>query len=145
MDRSTVAQELQPLLVELIDLGLTAKQAHWNLTGPMFRSLHLQLDELADEARLRSDRVAERLAALGVPADGRVEALTATPLPAFPAGFVEDSKVVAAVVERLDEIIGRTRQRIERLEQADLVSQGLLLDLAGALEKDRWMFAAQQA
>jgi starvation-inducible DNA-binding protein len=40
------AAELQTVLVDLIDLGLQGKQAHWNVVGPQFRTLHLELDEV---------------------------------------------------------------------------------------------------
>jgi len=145
MDRAAVASELQPLLVELVDLGLTAKQAHWNVTGPLFRPLHAQLDELADDARMWADEVAERLVAIGVPSDGRIETVAAqTPLSAFPDGFVEDSKVVVAIVTRLDEIIGRIRSRVDHLAVADPVTQDMVIVIATGLDKHRWMFAAQQ-
>ena len=145
MDRAAVASELQPLLVELVDLGLTAKQAHWNVTGPLFRPLHAQLDELADDARMWADEVAERLVAIGVPSDGRIETVAAhTPLSAFPDGFVEDSKVVVAIVTRLDEIVGRIRSRVDRLAVADPVTQDMVIVIATGLDKHRWMFAAQQ-
>ena len=145
MDCAAVASELQPLLVELVDLGLTAKQAHWNVTGPFFRPLHAQLDELADDARTWADMVAEREVAIGQPSDARIETVAAqTPLPAFPDGFVEDGKVVAAIVARLDEIIERTRSRIDRLGSLDLVSQDMVIEIAQGLDKHRWMFAAQQ-
>jgi starvation-inducible DNA-binding protein len=146
MDTNSVVAELHPLLVELIDLALTGKQAHWNLRGPLFRPVHLQLDELVDDARSWSDQVAERIVALGVPADGRVETVAAlTPLGSFPAGFVEDGKVVVAIVERLDDIIVRTRPRLVRLGESDLVSQDLLVGIDAGLEKHRWMFSAEQA
>src|SRR5437879_13371434 len=113
MGREVVVAELQPLLVELTDLGLTAKQAHWNVTGPLFRPLHLQLDELADDARGWTDQVAERIVAVGSAADGRVDTVAAdTPLASFPAGLVEDVKVVVGIVQRLDEVVGRTRPRV---------------------------------
>jgi starvation-inducible DNA-binding protein len=146
MDRHAVVADLEPLLIELTDLALTAKQAHWNLTGPNFRPLHLQLDELTADARAWSDQVAERIVAVGFPADGRVQSVaTLTPLATFSPGFMEDRKAVAAVVERLDEIIGRTRTRLERTGQLDLVSQDLLIGVSAGLEKHRWMFSAQQA
>ena len=145
MDRAAVTSELQPLLVELVDLGLTAKQAHWNLTGPLFRPLHAQLDELADDARLWADQVAERVVAIGVPPDGRIETVASqTPLPAFPDGFIEDSKVLVTIVARLDEIIGRIRARVDRLAIDDPVTQDMVITIAAALDKHRWMFAAQQ-
>lgn len=66
-DLKVVAGALQGGLVDLIDLSLVAKQVHWNVTGPRFRSVHLQLDEVVDTARAHSDTVAERASALGSP------------------------------------------------------------------------------
>ncbi len=145
MDAPPIAPELQPLLVELTDLAFSAKQAHWNVVGPFFRPLHLQLDDLFDDVRTWSDEVAERMVALGTPADARIEVVAAqTPLPTFAAGFLEDRKVVSAVVARLDDVISRTRPRIERLGESDLVSQDMVIQITAGLEKHRWMFAAQQ-
>src|SRR5438105_13213207 len=70
-DLKTVAEALQGALVDLVDLSLVAKQIHWNIVGPRFRSVHLQLDEVVASARTHSDTVAERGSALGVPPDGR--------------------------------------------------------------------------
>ncbi len=70
-DLKTVAEALQGALVDLVDLALVAKQIHWNIVGPRFRSVHLQLDEVVASARTHSDTVAERASALGVPPDGR--------------------------------------------------------------------------
>ena len=67
----TVSEALQGALVDLVDLALVAKQIHWNVVGPRFRSVHLQLDEVVTVARTHSDTVAERSAALGVSPDGR--------------------------------------------------------------------------
>ena len=51
------AANLQRVLVDLIELHLQGKQAHWNVVGTNFRDLHLQLDELVDFAREGSDTV----------------------------------------------------------------------------------------
>ena len=66
-----VGDALQGALVDLVDLALVAKQVHWNVVGPRFRSVHLQLDEVVTSARTHSDVVAERASALGVTPDGR--------------------------------------------------------------------------
>ena len=66
-----VAAELQSMLVELIDLALIGKQVHWNVEGPHFRSLHLELDELVDAWRALGDDVAERAGTLGAAPDGQ--------------------------------------------------------------------------
>ena len=68
---------LQDNLTNLIDLALLMKQAHWNVVGPNFRSIHLQLDEIIDSVRAGSDEVAERIVTLGIPADGRVSTIAA--------------------------------------------------------------------
>src|SRR3954466_631708 len=70
-DREAVGNELQRVLVTLIDLSLIGKQAHWNVVGPHFRSLHLQLDEMIDAWREAADVVGERAVALGHAPDGR--------------------------------------------------------------------------
>src|SRR6478752_4928324 len=77
-DLKVVAGALQGGLVDLIDLSLVAKQVHWNVTGPRFRSVHLQLDEVVDTARAHSDTVAERASALGVSPDGRAATVAGT-------------------------------------------------------------------
>ncbi|MBZ4518154.1 DNA starvation/stationary phase protection protein, partial [Mycobacterium avium subsp. hominissuis] len=46
-----LAVNLQRVLVDLVELHLQGKQAHWNVIGSNFRDLHLQLDELVDAAR----------------------------------------------------------------------------------------------
>jgi len=69
-ERAALA-DLQGSLIELIDLSLTAKQAHWNVVGESFKPVHLQLDEIYDVCRLGADEVAERIATLGGEPDGR--------------------------------------------------------------------------
>lgn len=145
MNKNVAVDELQSFLIELTDLALTGKQAHWNLQGPHFLTRHEQLDTLVNDARLWSDEVAERIVAIGTPADGRVATVAeATPLAAFPAGFVADDKVVGLIVDRLDVIIERTRERIGALGEVDPVSQDLVIGIQRDLEKYRWMWAAQQ-
>jgi starvation-inducible DNA-binding protein len=76
-EREGVGQELQATLHELIDLSLIGKQLHWAVVGPLFRPLHLQLDELVDSWRELSDTVAERAVALGFVPDGQAKAVAA--------------------------------------------------------------------
>src|SRR5215471_10962592 len=81
-----LSSSLQHVLVDLIELHLQGKQAHWNVVGTNFRDLHLQLDELVDFARDASDTIAERMRALDVIPDGRSDTVVAaTSLPQFPA------------------------------------------------------------
>ncbi|MGY1579043.1 Dps family protein [Streptomyces sp. MN13] len=142
--RRVACDALQETLVDLLGLSLIGKQAHWNIVGPRFRSIHLQLDEVVATARAHSDTVAERAAALGVPPDGRPETIAAGfTLSAPKEGWVRDSEVVQVMVETLEAAIGRLRERIEATERPDPVTQDLLIDITGDLEKQRWMFDAE--
>ncbi|GAA3149158.1 Dps family protein [Streptomyces echinatus] len=150
--RSTLPEEalgvtgtaLQETLVDLLGLSLVGKQAHWNVVGPRFRSIHLQLDEVVATARDHSDTVAERAAALGVSPDGRPETIAATfALPGTKDGWLRDTEVVELMVSALGTAVGRLRERIEATEKADPVTQDLLITITAELEKQRWMFQAE--
>lgn len=135
---------LQDTLVDLLGLSLIGKQAHWNIVGPRFRSIHLQLDEVVATARTYSDTVAERAAALGVPPDGRPETIAAAfALPGTKDGWLRDTEVVKLLVETLEAAVGRLRERIDATEKADPVTQDLLIGITADLEKQRWMFEAE--
>src|ERR1700761_8349344 len=69
--REDVGNQMQATLVELVELSLFGKQLHWSVTGPLFKPLHEQLDELVDSWRELSDLVAERAVALGYFPDGQ--------------------------------------------------------------------------
>ncbi|MFD5544235.1 Dps family protein [Streptomyces sp. NPDC127079] len=137
---------LQETLVDLLGLSLVGKQAHWNIVGPRFRSIHLQLDEVVATARAHSDTVAERAAALGVPPDGRPETVAAAfALPDAKEGWLRDDEVVELMVRTLEATIGRLRERIAATDEPDPVTQDLLIAITADLEKQRWMFAAENS
>lgn len=139
-----VAKDLQATLVDLIDLALQAKQAHWNVTGSNFRSVHLQLDEMMTEYRAWSDLVAEREVAIGMSADGRAASVAgASVLPAFPDGTVDDRQVVELFVERLETAAGAFRERMNRLGETDPVSEDILIQILAGIEKQLWMVRTQ--
>ena len=81
--------------MDLIELHLQGKQAHWNLVGTNFRDLHLQLDEIVDTAREASDTIAERMRALNAVPDGRSDTVTAsTTLPAISPAELSTTETV---------------------------------------------------
>jgi starvation-inducible DNA-binding protein len=127
-------------LVELIDLTLSTKQAHWNLNGPLFYTLHQLLDEFVEDYRDNADMVAERMLAIGHTADGRPRVVSNTAeLPTFPEGYISDYKVVDLLSQRLDTVGNRIRDRITQLDKIDLVSQDVLIDLERDIAKQLWM------
>lgn len=143
-EREIAGTALQATLVDLLDLSLAAKQAHWTLYGPRFRSIHLQLDEVVTTARAYADTVAERAAALGVSPDGRAATIAATSVvPAVPPGWTRDTDVVRTLVTALSVVIGRVRGHIEETGPADPVTQDLLIALTADLERQSWMFQAE--
>jgi starvation-inducible DNA-binding protein len=142
--KKTVVKDLQSTLVELVDLSLLGKQAHWNVVGSHFRSIHLQLDEIVDIARLSSDRVAERLATIGASPDGRAETVaTGSELAPFPEGFVAGTDTVKLVTTAMETIADRMRERIGRIGEDDPVSQDILIGISDEVEKAAWMLRAQ--
>ncbi|GGZ45868.1 DNA starvation/stationary phase protection protein [Streptomyces subrutilus] len=145
-DLKTVGEALQGALVDLVDLALVAKQVHWNVVGPRFRSVHLQLDEVVTSARTHSDVVAERASALGIAPDGRASTVASTTaITGVREGWVKDVDAVRILVDALAVVITRMRERIGATETADPITQDLLIDLTGDLEKHHWMFQAESA
>lgn len=142
-DLQTVASELQAELAELIDLSLNAKQAHWNVVGPNFRSVHLQLDEILADLREWSDTVAERLSTIGILPDGRSATVARTTgLSEMPAGEIKDSATVELFAGYLREFAARSRERAANAS-ADPVSQDILHTIIAGTEQHQWMLRTQ--
>jgi starvation-inducible DNA-binding protein len=145
-DREGLGGELQAVLTVLIDLSLLGKQAHWNVVGPNFRPLHLQLDEMIDAWRSAADAVAERAVALGHAADGRAATVAArSELPALPAGQLADRDGFRAVTGLLTDAVGTIRDRMDRIEDVDTVTADLLHGVVAGLEENLWMVRVQAA
>ncbi|MGI5340425.1 Dps family protein [Streptomyces sp. CA-181903] len=145
-DRKTVGDALQGALVDLVDLSLVAKQVHWTIVGPRFRSVHLQLDEVVTTARQHADTVAERASALGIAPDGRAETVAKTSaIDTVGGGWNKDVEAVRIMVEALGAVITRMRERIRDTDEPDPVTQDILIGLTADLEKHHWMFQAENA
>ncbi|WP_406036339.1 DNA starvation/stationary phase protection protein [Micromonospora sp. NBC_00898] len=139
-----LAANLQAVLVDLIELHLVAKQAHWNVVGPNFRGLHLLLDEVVDAAREAADTLAERMRALGSTPDGRSDTVASTTsLPALPAGELSTATAAAAVAVRLRTAASTARAVHDQVDAEDPSSADLLHAVIGTLEKQAWMLAAE--
>jgi len=139
-----VGFRLQACLVELLDLALHAKQAHWNVVGSNFRALHAQFDEIAQLARTSADIVAERLAAVEVSPDGSASAIGGSPLEPFPLGWISGPKAVEAMLERIERLARTNRTRLNEIGRLDPASENLLVELVTELEKAAWMLRVQQ-
>ncbi|MBB3207184.1 starvation-inducible DNA-binding protein [Rhodopirellula rubra] len=136
---------LQQNLVNLVDLALLMKQAHWNVVGTNFRSIHLQLDEIIETTRDASDEIAERIATLGVSADGRSETVASeSELEVYPGGFQDVPKTIKLVADAIKSTIETLRASIEKLGDLDPVSEDLCIGITAPMEKHLWMLQAQE-
>ncbi|GAA4286273.1 DNA starvation/stationary phase protection protein [Georgenia daeguensis] len=134
---------LQEALVDLVDLSLQGKQAHWNIHGRHFRSVHLHLDEIIAEARLAADEVAERLATVGGTPDARAATVAkSSGLDELEAGPLPADEVVRLFEERLMAASERIKGHLDDLEEKDHLSADLLIGVATKLEKQAWMLRA---
>jgi starvation-inducible DNA-binding protein len=144
--KAVAGEAVQGALVDLLDLSLVAKQAHWNVVGPRFRSVHLQLDEVVTLARTAADTVAERASAIGVSPDGRAATVAKeSGIASFPTGYIADNEVVKALVAALEAVTVRMRKRIDDTDEPDPVTQDILIGITADLEKHAWMFQAEMA
>ncbi|MUL85326.1 MULTISPECIES: Dps family protein [unclassified Mycolicibacterium] len=140
----SLPQNLQKILVDLIELHLQGKQAHWNLVGTNFRDLHLQLDEIVDTAREASDTIAERMRALNAVPDGRSDTVAAaTTLPAVRAGEFTTSDTVDLITTAIYAVVQTMRTVHDDVDAADPSSADLLHAIIDTLEKSAWMLKSE--
>jgi starvation-inducible DNA-binding protein len=139
-----LAQNLQKVLVDLIELHLQGKQAHWNLVGTNFRDLHLQLDDIVDIAREAADTIAERMRALDAVPDGRTDTVVATTsVPAAPAGLVGTVDTVDIITDRIYATVDTVRAVHDEVDAADPSTADLLHSIVTDLEKQAWMLKSE--
>ena len=106
-----LADDLQQIHVDLIDLHLVGKQLHWNVVGKNFRDTHLVLDEVVEAAREFSDTVAERMRAIYITPDGRAATVAAkTSLPGVPSEEVDTAETVDLITAALYATAGTARR-----------------------------------
>jgi starvation-inducible DNA-binding protein len=135
---------MQRVLVDLLELQMQGKQAHWNVVGTNFRDTHRVLDEIIEAARGFSDTVAERMRALhGVP-DGRSDTVAdSTTLPEYPSGEVDTTETVNLITERLEMAIITARDVHDTVDDEDPTTADLLHQVIEELEQFAWMVSAE--
>jgi len=139
-----LAASLQQVLVDLVELSLQGKQAHWNVVGHNFRDLHLQMDEVVDTARGHADDIAERLRSLFAVPDGRTETIAATTtLPPFPAEEQDVATVVDLITARLVATVDTVRGVHDSVDEEDPSTADILHTIIDSLEKLAWMVRAE--
>ena len=140
----SLTDDLQAVLVDLIELHIQGKQAHWNVVGHNFRDLHLQLDEIIEAGRVFSDEVAERMRALHASVDGRTGTVAkTTSLQPFPDGEVDTAEVIDLITARLDAVVATARRVHDNVDEQDPTSSDLLHQIIARLEQFSWMVSAE--
>lgn len=139
--RSRVSAILNQLLADISDLHSQTKQAHWNVRGRSFYSLHKLFDDLAASVEAHIDDTAERVTALGALAKGTVRmAAAASTLPEFPDAQENELAYAAALVDRYAAAAASVRKAIDDTAAlGDADTADLLTGLSRDLDKALWM------
>ena len=112
--RSQSVAILNAMLADMIDLQRQAKQAHWNVRGPHFISLHKLFDEIAGEFDDIIDDIAERITALGGVAHGTLPEVAAhSSLPAYPLYIKTGHDHLAALIQSFAHAAKHVRTAID--------------------------------
>jgi starvation-inducible DNA-binding protein len=140
-DRKKIADGLSHLLADSYTLYLKTHNYHWNVTGPMFQTLHLMFEAQYTELALAVDLIAERIRALGFPAPGSYhEFAKLTSIKEEGDGVPNANEMIRRLVEGQETVTRTARSMFPLVDKvsdeptADLLTQRMQLH-----EKNAWM------
>jgi starvation-inducible DNA-binding protein len=139
-DRKRLTEELSRLLADSYTLYLKTHNFHWNVTGPMFQTLHVMFEEHYNELAIAVDAIAERIRSLGHPAPGSYSAFSRLTSVPETDGVPKATEMVVLLVQAHETVV-RTARKLQALASetgdestADLATQRLQVH-----EKTAWM------
>lgn len=139
-NRLAIAKGLYKLLADSYGLYLKTHSFHWNVTGPMFTSLHLLFEQQYTELALAVDSIAERVRALGVKAIGSYSAFAAVTDIQEDTGGLNAREMITSLIEGQETLIRSARALIPlAAESGDEASVDLLTQRVSIHEKNAWM------
>jgi starvation-inducible DNA-binding protein len=140
-DRAAIAQGLSKLLADTYTLYLTTHNFHWNVTGPMFNTLHTMFMQQYTELWNAVDPIAERIRALGHPAPGSYQQFgNLTSLKDVPGQPPKAMEMVRILVEGHEAVARTARSVFPAAEKADdQPTADLLTQRLDIHEKTAWM------
>lgn len=140
-ERVKVAKGLERLLADTYTLYLKTHGYHWNVTGPMFTTLHQMFEEQYNELWLATDQIAERIRALGNKAPSGYKAFASLSAIEDEANDdIQATEMIAALVEGHETLVRTARSVIPTAENAkDDVSVDLIIQRMESSEKTAWM------
>ncbi len=139
-DRAGIAEGLSRLLADSYTLYLKTHSFHWNVTGPMFNTLHLMFETQYTELAAALDLIAERIRALGYPAPGsyaQYAGLTSIP---EETGVPKADEMIRQLVQGHEAVVRTARSVFPAVDAAaDEPSADLLTQRMQVHEKAAWM------
>jgi starvation-inducible DNA-binding protein len=139
-DRKAIAEELSRLLADTYTLYLKTHNFHWNVTGPMFQTLHLMFETQYNELALAVDQIAERIRALGFPAPGSYADYARLSSIKDAKGVPSATRMIAELVAGQEAVVRTAREAFPLVEEAhDQPSADLLTQRMQVHEKAAWM------
>ena len=139
-DRAKIAKGLSKLLADSYTLYLTTHNFHWNVTGPMFNTLHLMFEGQYTELAIAVDLIAERIRALGFPAPGSYKEFEKLASLKQPEGVPTAEEMIRLLVQGHEGVAKTARTVASPANKAsdeptlDLITQRLQVH-----EKTAWM------
>ena len=139
-DRKEIAEGLSNLLADTYTLYLKTHNFHWNVTGPMFQTLHLMFEAQYNELALAVDLIAERIRALGLPAPGTYGDFAERTSIKEERGVPGAQEMIRQLVDGQEAVVRTARAIFPTADRAhDDVTADLLTQRMQVHEKTAWM------
>jgi len=138
--RKEIASGLSRLLADSYTLYLKTHNFHWNVTGPMFNTLHQMFEQQYTELAIAVDEIAERIRALGEPAPGSYSAYSRLTSIAEEESVPAAEHMIRQLVDGQETVVRTARQVFPVAEAAaDEPTADLLTQRMQVHEKNAWM------
>ncbi|MCB2108127.1 MAG: DNA starvation/stationary phase protection protein [Rhodobacteraceae bacterium] len=139
-DRDAIADGLSRLLADTYTLYLKTHNYHWNVTGPMFNTLHLMFETQYNELALAVDLIAERIRALGYPAPGSYAQYSKLSSIKESTGVPTAEEMISDLVQGQEAVVRTARKVFPAVDKAsDEPTADLLTQRMQIHEKTAWM------
>jgi starvation-inducible DNA-binding protein len=139
-DRKDIALGLSKLLADTYTLYLKTHNFHWNVTGPMFQTLHLMFEQQYNELAIAVDLIAERIRALGFPAPGTYGEFSQLSSIKEGEGVPGAEEMIKLLVEGQESVVRTARSIFPVVEKVnDEPTADLLTQRMQVHEKTAWM------
>jgi DNA-binding ferritin-like protein len=142
-ERGKSVKALQQLTVDLLALHSMYREAHWDLTGPLYVPLHEYFQQQADFYLLQADLFAERVLHMGAAVDGRFSTVASTTkLAELPDGYLTDDHAIKLMLDRVSVLQKEIYELIGETAESDPPTANKLQDLGYSVDKNLWQLRA---